>query len=183
MTASTPRRLIDLSPTERRHAMLGATARCLATVLVMLTLYYVLPLSEHIANGAVLIRLFFGAIVFVAVMIWQLRRIISAELPELRAIETLAIGAALFLIIYAAVYVTLSRLNSSSFSERLDHTGGLYFVLVTFSTVGFGDIVPKSDTARVLVSLQIVCDLIFIGAIVRLIFGLSRRSLERGDAG
>ena len=39
----------------------------------------------------------------------------------------------------------------------------LYFTITTFGTVGFGDIAPLSRTGRLLVSLQIVLDLILIG--------------------
>ena len=34
----------------------------------------------------------------------------------------------------------------------------LYFSVVTFSTVGYGDITPRSRTARLLVTSQIVCN-------------------------
>ena len=42
-------------------------------------------------------------------------------------------------------------------------------VVTVFSTVGFGDITPKGDLARILVSIQMLLDLVVIGAVVRLL--------------
>jgi hypothetical protein len=178
-----PRRLADLTPAERRQALLRSAVRCVAVAAAVVALYYAFPFGGRIADSAVLLRLTLGAIVFVAVMAWQLRRIIVADLPELRAVETLAIVVPLFLTIYAGTYVTLSLISPASFSEPLYRTSSLYFVIVTFGTVGFGDIAPKSDLARLLVSSQIVCDLVLIGAVLRLVFGVSRRTLERNTPG
>ncbi len=61
---------------------------------------------------------------------------------------------------------------------RLDHVRALYFTISVFSTVGFGDIVPRSDTARVIVSAQMILDLALLGAVVRLIFNAARSRVE-----
>ena len=43
----------------------------------------------------------------------------------------------------------------------------LYFTVTVFATVGFGDIVATSHTARSMVTVQMVLDLILLGAVVR----------------
>jgi hypothetical protein len=50
--------------------------------------------------------------------------------------------------------------------------------VVTFGTVGFGDITPTSDLGRLVASAQVILDLVFIGLIVRVILGASKRTLE-----
>ena len=65
--------------------------------------------------------------------------------------------------------MTLSHADSSHFSEPLNHTGALYFAVTVFSTVGFGDITPKGDLARAVVSMQMILDLVVIGAVVKLL--------------
>ena len=62
---------------------------------------------------------------------------------------------------------------------RLDHTEALYFTVTIFSTVGFGDIVPKVDVARLVVMVQMIADLAFIAIVVRLIFGAASRATSR----
>jgi voltage-gated potassium channel len=181
-TSSGPRRLGDLSRAERRRAGALMVLRCAYSLTVIVGLYYVLPLRGDALDGTAILRLVIGVLLFVVVLRNQLRRISHADLPELRAVESVVVVVALFLCVYASVYVTLSRIRPSSFSEHLDRTGGLYFVITTFGTVGFGDIFPKTDLARLLVSSQILLDLVFIAVIVRLLFGVSRRTLGQRTA-
>ena len=64
------------------------------------------------------------------------------------------------------------------FSEPLDHTGALYLVITVFSTVGFGDITPESNGARIVISIQMLLDLIVIGAVVRLLVSAAKSGLD-----
>ncbi len=75
----------------------------------------------------------------------------------------------LFLVVFAVLYLSLSQASTTHFSEPLDHTGALYMVITVFSTVGFGDITPEGDLARISVSIQMLLDLVVIGAVVRLL--------------
>ncbi len=70
----------------------------------------------------------------------------------------------LFLVLFSGVYLALSH-NTSAFTQSLDHTRALYFTISVFSTVGFGDITPRTDTARLIVSAQMLLDLVVIGAV------------------
>jgi len=63
----------------------------------------------------------------------------------------------------------------------LTHTSALYFTIVTFGTVGYGDISAQSDLARLLVSAQIIIDVVFIAALARLVIFASKFSLTRDD--
>ncbi len=49
-----------------------------------------------------------------------------------------------------------------------------------FSTVGFGDITPETDLARILVSVQMLLDLVVIGAVVRLLLNAAKTGMD-GD--
>ena len=65
------------------------------------------------------------------------------------------------------------------FSQKLDHSSALYFTITVFSTVGFGDIVPATDSARLIVSAQMIIDLVIIGVVVRLLVNAAKMGLER----
>ena len=57
-------------------------------------------------------------------------------------------------------------------------------MVTVVSTVGFGDITPKTDAAMILVSFQIMLDLVLFIGIVRAVFfaaqvGVRRRQIER----
>jgi isopentenyl phosphate kinase len=60
-------------------------------------------------------------------------------------------------------------------------------VITVISTVGFGDITPKTDAAMIVVSFQIMLDLVLLVGIVRAVFfaaqvGVRRRQTERDAA-
>ena len=138
-----PRRIHELERGELRRAVLVVVARGIAITAVLLTLYYVAP-AKNASDALAVADLTFGLVVFVGVLVWQVRRILTADLPELRMIEAIATVLPCFLIAFALAYLSLSHSDTKAFSEPLTHTSALYFVVVTFGTVGFGDIAPSA---------------------------------------
>ncbi len=142
--------------------------------------YYELPFS-HLSDERSALRLVSVAVLVVVVLYWQIRRISTAELPELRALEALGIVIAVFLVGFSVIYLSMSHNVPATFTQRLDHTRALYFTITVFSTVGFGDIVPRTDTARLIVAAQMLLDLAIIGAVVRVIFNAARNRITPQD--
>ena len=140
--------------------------------------YYILPLTarEFGARSIALITL--AVVAFLAVLAWQVREIFRAEMPGLRAVQAVVVAVPLFITGYAALYVILSQAQGG-FTEQLTRTSALYFSVVVFSSVGFGDIVPKSDLNRLVVTSQMLAGLIFLAVVIRLFFGVSKLSRER----
>jgi hypothetical protein len=62
-----------------------------------------------------------------------------------------------FVLGFGTVYFDLSS-DEAHFGtkEQLSPMSALYFSIVTFATVGYGDISPKSDIARFWVSVEII---------------------------
>jgi Ion channel len=77
----------------------------------------------------------------------------------------------LLLVLYAATYVAISHDQPDSLSEALSRTGALYFTVTVFATVGFGDIVPRTDRARIVVMTQMLGGLIALGLVLRILLG------------
>jgi voltage-gated potassium channel len=105
-------------------------------------------------------------------------------LPELRAIEALGIVISVFLVAFSSIYLAMSHEGARTFSRALDHVQALYFTITIFSTVGFGDITPRTDVARMVVAVQMLLDLVLIGAVVRLLFDAARNRVpDRASVG
>jgi voltage-gated potassium channel len=164
----------------RRRLIAAAVARTLLTVVAVLVLYYLLPL-DHAFRARTVLVLFLGLVAFSGLVTWQVHRILHSSAPALRAVESVALTVPLFLLVFAGVYVVLASTDPGAFTEPLTRTDSLYFVVTVFATVGFGDIAPVSEVARALTTVQMLCDLLLIGLVLR-VFLTAVNSSRRGTA-
>ncbi len=181
-----PTSLEDLDRRQQRRVVTRSALRILVSVVLLFALYGALPIADRTGLGT-LLELLVGLIIFAALLGWQVLKIMGAEHPELRAAEALAIAVPVVLIVFAFTYLSLSHVYPKSFSEPLNHVRAIYFVVTVVSTVGFGDITPKTDAAMIVVSFQIMLDLVLLVGIVRAVFfaaqvGVRRRQTEREAA-
>jgi hypothetical protein len=95
--------------------------------------------------------------------------------------EALATSVPLFLLLFASSYVVMAAMSAGNFGERLTHTDGLYFTVTVFSTVGFGDITPKTQAARLVVTGQMIANLVILGLAIKIIVGAVSRRRQQGD--
>jgi voltage-gated potassium channel len=175
--ASTPIRLADLNPVARKRALFQCGATILLSWVFVIGAFYVLPIGRESGLRA-FVRLGLDIALIGVVFAWQIRRISLAELPELRAVEGLGIVVVVFFVLFSGIYLAMSHDAARTFTQSLDHTKALYFTITIFSTVGFGDITPRTDTARILVSIQMLLDFVIIGAAVRIIFNAAKSRVE-----
>jgi hypothetical protein len=150
-------------------------AAAIAAVLVVL--YYLLPLDRQSDESLVLV-VSGGLAVMVGMIVWQVRAIVRSDYPGIRATQALTATAALFLLLFASIYFTVSVNDATTFSEDLSRTDALYFTITIFSTVGFGDITPKGEAARLVVATQMLLDLVVLGLGIKVILG----AVQRGRA-
>jgi len=173
-----PRRLEELEKRERRRAVIRTAVLVAVVWIVLITLYYVLPVHRH-SEGDVAFRLVVAVVVMATFVGWQTTKITRAEVPELRAAQALGTVIPLFFVVFSSIYLSLSYSSASNFSQSLDRTRALYFTITVFSTVGFGDITPRTDPCRIVVSIQMLLDLVIIGVLVRVLFDAARAGLAR----
>jgi hypothetical protein len=142
------------------------------------TAYYLLPL-DHSSTGATVTWLVIGLLLLIGLIAFQVRMITRSPFPNLRAIEALAISLSLLLLLFAGIYVAMAAHSAGNFGEHLTHTDALYFTVTVFSTVGFGDITAKTETARLVVTGQMITDLVILGLGIRIILGAVTRGRQR----
>ena len=152
--------------------------RALGSAVVLVTIYYLLPL-DHAARWLAITMLVIGLVALIGLVAYQVRAIIASPFPVLRAVEALAISVPLFLLLFASTYLVLAALAHGSFNQPMNHTNALYFTVTVFATVGFGDITAQTETARLLVTGQMIVDLIILGLGARVILSAVQRGRER----
>ena len=169
-----------LPAAKRRRLIFWAVLRSVLVAVVLVVLYYVLPLDRRWGSDTA-IRLLIGILVFAGVMVWEVRAIAGSRYPGLRAAETLGLILPLYLVLFASTYFVMERASAASFTEPLTRTDALYFTVTVFSTVGFGDITAKSETARVVLIVQMLADLALLGAGIRVLLGAVQRGRGRSS--
>jgi voltage-gated potassium channel len=151
----------------RRGQRLWVLLRPALTGVALVVVYYTLPLNRHGSIPGLLIAL--GALT--ALVAWQIRAVMRSPSPRLRAAESLATSIPLYIVLFAMSHATMSSWDPDAFSEPLDRTDALYFTITTLATVGFGDIVPVTQTARIVVMLQMVTGLVLLGLVIKMFLG------------
>ena len=152
--------------------------RAAGSAAALVAIYYLLPL-DHASTPAAVTILIIGLVAFIALVAFHARSIMRSPFPVLRATESLAVIVPLFLLLFAAAYVAMATFSVKSFGEHLSHTDGLYFAVTVFSTVGFGDITAKTETARLVVTVQMIADLIVLGLAIKVVVGAVKGGRQR----
>ena len=172
----------DMSKAERRRFVLKGLGRAMAMTIVLVALYFVVPL-EWVAGVPISVVLVIAPLVLLVVSAWQIRAVMGSPQPGLRGIEALAIIAPLYLLLFAVTYFLMALDSPETFTaEPLTRVDALYLTVTVFSTVGFGDISAASQPARILVTIQMILNLIVLGAGVRLLTGAVKRGRESNAA-
>ena len=180
MTTTSP--MHDLPAPPRRRLIVIGLLRASATTVVLVAAYYLVPL-DHLAGVALGVTLAAGLLVLVAMSTYQVRAIIKARYPAIRAIEALAATAPLFLLLFAATYYVMAQADLGNFNvHSLTRTDALYFTVTVFATVGFGDITATTQVARLIVTVQMILDLGVLGLGIRVFLGAVQRGRQQRTA-
>jgi len=155
-----------------------AVLRAAGTTAALVVIYYLLPLDRSSAGAAVT-----GLVALIALVTFQVRSILASPFPGLRAVEALATSLPLFLVLFASTYLVIATESAGSFSQQLTHTDALYFTVTVFATVGFGDITATTEAARLVVTGQMIIDLIIIGIGAKIILGAVQQGRQRRPEG
>ncbi len=151
----------------------------LVSAAACLTVYYGVPLPHDGGAGPAQLLVFVvGLALLCTVLTVQVRRQVRAgHEPSVRVQSV--VGLLLPLIaFFAAVYYVMA----DQFVGIASRTDALYFAVVTLGTVGYGDVHPTGDAAKIVTMIQIVLDLLVVGVLVSVATGRVRARAERRAA-
>ena len=162
----------------RRKLMARAVLRSTLTLTVLTAAYFELPFTL-ISQASYLTAFLLGAVVVITVLGVEVRTILRSPYPRLRAVEALLTSGPLFIVLFAALHFVIAQVNPSSYTQPMTRLDALYFTVTTFATVGYGDLAPVSQTARLAALVQMVCGLFLVGVIAKILLGITQESRGR----
>ncbi len=166
------------TPQQRRGVVVHTVLRAVLTTVLLVAVYFMLPLDKALTTSTILLLI--GCLIALVVIVaWRIRQIVESDRPALRAIEILSAAFPLYILVFAVAYYLAERASPGSFSQTMDRTGALYFSMTVISTVGFGDIVAKTDIARIVVTTQMFLNLIVLGLGAKVILGAVNLGRQR----
>ncbi len=166
-----------------RQRVIRGLLRALVATTILIAAYYLAPL-DHLTRISLVACMIIGLLVLAAMIAYQVSAILRATFPGIRAIEALATTVPLFLLLFSAAYFLMSQTSEANFNAHaLTRTDALYFTVTVFATVGFGDISPASQAARLVVTTQMILNLIVLGLGVRLITSAVQQARQTNPDG
>lgn len=80
---------------------------------------------------------------------------------------------------FATTYYLMDHANATTFTQPLSRIDSMYFSVTVFTTFGFGDIAAKAQAARVIVTYQMIMDLVIVGVVLRLVVNAIKIGRQR----
>jgi voltage-gated potassium channel len=153
-----------------RRVVIATAVKVLLSTSILVALYALAPLDRR-PVGLVAVELIVSLLLLAALLGWQITSVIRSPYPGLRAAEAVAVTLPLIILLFSAAYFVMEEASSGTFTEPLTRIDALYFTVTVFASVGFGDITPKTEVARMIVTLQMIVDLALIGVIAKVLLG------------
>jgi len=163
----------------------GNASRSIAGLIALVVLatvgYYLVPVPGQMRESSWAILFSCGVValgLLIAVAIWRLLG--AGENVRIRTLVLLLVLTVLF---FSWCDDSVARLPGQ-FVDLHTKTDALYFTISTIATVGFGDVHAAGQLARAAVTVQIVFNLVFLGAALTMISGFLReRARSRRTGG
>lgn len=128
---------------------------------------------ETVLVGAV------GLFAYVTLTLWAVMRLQRSPRPVQEGAILITVLATLIVLGYSWLYLAVVAADASSFNQPLTKASAVYFTVTVLATVGFGDIVAVSDSARLIVTSQMLLGITLLTLGIRLIMQSARLAAQR----
>jgi voltage-gated potassium channel len=159
----------------------GQAIGTVALIAAASAVYFQIPVPGRMRESSWAVMFSLGVVVLGLLIVLSVGRLLRAG--EDARIRGLVLLLTLTVLFFSWADDSVAALPNQ-FTELANKTDALYFNISTLATVGFGDVHPVGELARAAVTLQIVFNLVFLGAAVSLISSFFRRRARgRSQAG
>ncbi|CAA16220.1 two pore domain potassium channel family protein [Streptomyces sp. SID7813] len=142
--------------------------------------YFLLPLDHLGPQRPVLSWVLFALLLtVVAVLLLRQIRHVLLDRPDSRPGVVISLLIVLSVHVFSAAYYALAK-SPGEFNGLHTRIDALYFTVVTLATVGYGDITPRGQAARVVTVLQITYSFVFLTAAATALTTRMRDRVVRG---
>ncbi len=157
-----------------RRPLAVLVVRTTAVMLLLTVIYFALPLPLPASSDAWRLGVRLAvSVTAVTLLVLALRVVLrrgrERQPAVLVKVERLAAALYVLALGFAYVYAVLARALPGQFAGIDDRIDSLYFSVTTLATVGFGDVHAVGDGARVVVTVQMIFDLVYVGTAVRVL--------------
>ena len=150
----------------------------------LIVLYFVVPAEPHLPTSAVVARLVVCIVTLVllaGLVVRQLRLQIDEGMD--RRVDGLVVSVVAVVVTFALGFYILTEREPSQLVGLDTRLDSLYFTMTTLTTVGYGDIHASGQTARALVLVQMVFNVVFVATAATLLSAKIREAArERAEA-
>jgi hypothetical protein len=128
-------------------------------VVALVAAYFLVPLEGSI--GVRLAAYAAGLALVTLVVVRQLRRHVRSRDADIR-VDSLALAIVLAILLFALTYFAVDTAEPGELNDLKTRIDALYFSLTVATTTGFGDVSAQGQLARVLVSVQLVFNIVIL---------------------
>jgi hypothetical protein len=145
--------------------MLPPFVRTSVACVLLVVIYYLAPVEPDVPTGQAAIRVILSLLGTLAVA-WLVARQIRRQLggDEQAPLAGLVLALVVAVMFFALVDYTVAVEAPGEFVDLNTKTDAVYFALSTLATVGFGDVHAAGQGARLLVTIQMLFNLVVIAA-------------------
>ncbi|WP_338749194.1 potassium channel family protein [Janibacter alittae] len=164
------------------HQPRHETLRSVVAFAAVMLFYYTVPVRSLESSGEWALSVV-ALLIAVALLGWvithQVRRQLRAGHETAVRIQSLLLLIYLVVPLFALGYFVIEQHTGNQFADLVTKTDALYFTMTTLATVGFGDVHATGQVARILVTIQMAFNLVFIGTLASVLSDQVRRRAEQ----
>lgn len=151
-------------------------------VLLLTLCYYMLPPGGRLHDGATAARWIGSLVALSGFVLLVLRSLRAARADRSFTTRAEAVLTVLYVmvLVFAITYGMIATHMPGEFHGIENPTDALYFTVTVAATVGFGDITAAGTAARLVVTVHMLVNLIYVGTALRV---LTNRGTARGPGG